>query len=379
MTDTQHTPEPSTAEPHPRWVSPQPRQEGADPAREGGLGSHGAAYQRSGGPWSGAPRAFGLGPEAAVPAEPSAAGNADGGLPDANAAQGGVAGPRRRSRIVFGLGSVSALVIAAAAVGGATGSYFGARSTTAAPAPAAATGASQSTTTIGRVAAAALPSVVQVNENTPDATGVGSGMVVSADGKIVTNNHVIADFVAEGGSLTVTLSDGRTYSATVVGFVAGDDIAVIQAQGASRLVPVAFGDSSKVRVGDPTVAIGSPDQLQNTVTSGIVSALGRKVSINESTNNGGGFPGFGWRGLGSATTVTYSAIQTDAPINPGNSGGPLLDTAGRVIGMNSAIFTPSSGSDASGGSVGLGFAIPASTVAADVPKIENGGGDASAS
>jgi putative serine protease PepD len=144
----------------------------------------------------------------------------------------------------------------------------------------------------------------------------------------------------------------------------------------SGLTPVTFADSSKVQVGDETIAIGSPDQLQNTVTSGIVSALNRKVSITESTDNGGGFPGFGWRGLGSTTTVTYNAIQTDASINPGNSGGPLLNSAGQVIGMNSAIYS-SSGASSSSGSVGLGFAIPANTVTADIAKIESGGGDSS--
>src|SRR6185437_600985 len=121
---------------------------------------------------------------------------------------------------------------------------------------------------------------------------------------------------------------------------------------------------------------GSPDQLQNTVTSGIVSALNRKVSITESTDNGGGFPGFGWRGFGSTTTVTYSAIQTDASINPGNSGGPLLNSSGQVIGMNSSIYSSSSSSSSSSsGSVGLGFAIPSNKVVQDIKKIEAGQGD----
>jgi putative serine protease PepD len=204
-------------------------------------------------------------------------------------------------------------------------------------------------------------------------------MVISSDGKIVTNNHVIADYVASGGQLTVTLYNGKTYNAKVIGYIAADDIAVIQAEGVSGLTPVTFADSSKVQVGDETIAIGSPDDLQNTVTSGIVSALNRKVSITESTNNGGGFPGFGWRGMGSTTTVSYSAIQTDASINPGNSGGPLLNSSGQVVGMNSAIYSSSSSASSSSGSVGLGFAIPANTVTADIQKIENGGGDSTSS
>jgi putative serine protease PepD len=278
------------------------------------------------------------------------------------------------------LGVVSAFVIAAAAIGGVAGSYFGGHnSTTSAATVSTITGSnsSKTSTTIGAVANAVLPSVVQVNESTQSVSGTGSGMVISSNGLIVTNNHVIADFVADGGQLTVTTYDGKTYNATVVGYIAADDVAVIQAQGVTGWTPVTFADSTQVQVGDETIAIGSPDQLQNTVTSGIVSALNRKVSITESTNGGGGFPGFGWQGLGSSTTVTYSAIQTDASINPGNSGGPLLNTSGHVIGMNSAIYSSSSGNSSNAGSVGLGFAIPSNTVTADIKKIEAGGGDSS--
>jgi putative serine protease PepD len=282
----------------------------------------------------------------------------------------------------FGLGVVSAFVIAAAAVGGVAGAYFGSDHNTASAATVSTiTGSntSKTTTSVGAVAKAALPSVVQVNESTQSVSGTGSGMVVSSNGMIVTNNHVIADYVSDGGQLTVTTYDGKTYNAKVVGFIAADDVAVVQAQGVSGWTPVTFSDSSQVQVGDQTIAIGSPDQLQNTVTSGIVSALNRKVSITESANNGGGFPGFGWNGMGSTTTVSYSAIQTDASINPGNSGGPLLNSSGQVIGMNSAIYSSSSdsrSSSSSAGSVGLGFAIPSNTVTADIKKIENGGGDA---
>jgi putative serine protease PepD len=139
-----------------------------------------------------------------------------------------------------------------------------------------------------------------------------------------------------------------------------------------------------VQVGDETIAIGSPDDLQNTVTSGIVSALNRQVSISESSTQGtgngsGGFPGFNW-GQNTQTTVTYSAIQTDASINPGNSGGPLLNSAGEVIGMNSAIYSTSTSSSSSeSGSVGLGFAIPSDKVVQDIKKIEAGQGDSTSS
>ncbi|MBS2962995.1 trypsin-like peptidase domain-containing protein [Actinocrinis puniceicyclus] len=288
--------------------------------------------------------------------------------------------PRRRSPVKFGLGAVAAFVVVSAGIGGVAGSYFGSARAASSSVVTSITGAGTATaaTPIGKVAAAVLPGVVQVDETTAAASGVGSGMIISSDGKIVTNDHVIADYVANGGQLTVTLYNGKTYSAKVIGYIAADDIAVLQAEGVSSLTPVAFADSARVQVGDEAIAIGSPDQLQNTVTSGIVSAVNRKVSITESTDNGGGFPGFGWRGFGSTTTVSYNAIQTDASINPGNSGGPLLDSSGRVIGMNSAIYS-SAGASSSSGSVGLGFAIPSNTVTADVAKIENGGGDAAGS
>jgi putative serine protease PepD len=366
MTETQQ--DPNAAQAEPQWTAPRPHDQSTVQAREGEY-----AWQSTGQPQpepAGRPPAWGSGPY-------HAQSETGPGLPFG---AGQPAEPRRRAPMKFGLGVVGAFVIAAAAIGGVAGAYVGSHGSGSNSVLTSITGASTSTSTstVGKVASAVLPSVVQVNENTGAVSGVGSGMIISSDGKIVTNNHVIADFVAEGGQLTVTLYNGKSYDAKVIGYIAADDIAVIQAQGVSGLTPVTFADSSKVQVGDETVAIGSPDQLQNTVTSGIVSALNRKVSVTESTNNGGGFPGFGWRGLGSTTTVTYSAIQTDASINPGNSGGPLLNTAGQVIGMNSAIYSSSSGGSSDSGSVGLGFAIPANTVSADMQKIENGGGDSSA-
>lgn len=369
MTETQH--DPRTAQhnqqaqqpysqapqqPQPQWPAPSTLQ-----AREGEYAWRGAG-QSSAPPYGQ--------PEPTAPIGPFGPG------PGAPPGPGHAAEPSRRSPMKFGLGVVAAFVIASAGVGGVAGAYFGSHTAGSASVVTSITGANASTATtnVGKVAAAVLPSVVQVNETTQSASGVGSGMVISSDGKIVTNDHVIADYVANGGQLSVTLYNGKTYNAKVIGYIAADDIAVIQAEGVSGLTPVTFADSSKVQVGDETVAIGSPDQLQNTVTSGIVSALNRKVSITESTDNGGGFPGFGWRGFGSTTTVTYNAIQTDASINPGNSGGPLLNSSGQVIGMNSAIYS-SSGASSSSGSVGLGFAIPANTVTADITKIESGGGD----
>ncbi len=365
MTETQHDTDAVQAQP--RWIAPHP-QATQNHATQNHATQHTVQARGDEYAWRGS------GQYQAQP-QPQAAAPPPGSEPPGTSP---APEPRRRPPMRFGLGVVGAFVIAAAGVGGVAGAYFSGHDS-ANPVVTSVTGVSDSTASsaIGKVANAVLPSVVQVNEDTGAVSGAGSGMIVSSDGKIVTNNHVIADYVAEGGRLTVTLYNGKSYDAKVIGYIAADDIAVIQAEGASGLTPVTFADSAKVQVGDQTIAIGSPDQLQNTVTSGIVSALNRRVSITESTNNGGGFPGFGWRGLGSTTTVTYSAIQTDASINPGNSGGPLLNSAGRVIGMNSAIYSSSSGGSSSG-SVGLGFAIPANTVVADMQKIENGGGDSSA-
>jgi putative serine protease PepD len=296
--------------------------------------------------------------------------------------------PKRNARKV-GLSLALSVAVLAAAIGGVSGAYFDHRfNDNAATSVSVVTGSNSSdtTSTVGAVAKTVLPSVVKITETTSSSEGIGSGMVVSSNGYIVTNNHVVADYVSSGGTLTVTTYDGKTYNAKVVGYIAADDIAVIQVENASSYTwkPVTFADSSNVQVGDQTIAIGSPDDLQNTVTSGIVSALNRKVSVTESTtqgtgNNSGGFPGFNWGG--TETTVSYTAIQTDASINPGNSGGPLLNDSGEVIGMNSAIYSTSSSSSSSSesGSVGLGFAIPSNTIVSDIKKIEAGKGDSSSS
>ncbi|HET9171091.1 MAG TPA: trypsin-like peptidase domain-containing protein [Actinospica sp.] len=296
--------------------------------------------------------------------------------------------PKRNARKV-GMSLALSIAVLAAAIGGVSGAYFDHRfNDNAATSVSVVTGSNSSdtTTTVGAVAKTVLPSVVKITETTNSSEGIGSGIVTSSNGTIVTNNHVIADYVSSGGRLTVTTYDGKTYNAKVVGYIAADDIAVIQVENASGYTwkPVTFANSSNVQVGDQTVAIGSPDDLQNTVTSGIVSALNRKVSVTESTtsgtgNNSGGFPGFNWGG--TETTVSYTAIQTDASINPGNSGGPLLNDSGEVIGMNSAIYSTSSSSSSgsSSGSVGLGFAIPSNTIVSDIKKIEAGQGDSSSS
>ncbi len=169
----------------------------------------------------------------------------------------------------------------------------------------------------------------------------GSGFVLDQQGDIVTNNHVV-----EGAEkLEVTFADGNTAEATLVGRDPSNDLAVIKVDVPSgTLHPLALGDSGTLQVGQMAIAIGSPFRLQGTVTMGVISSLGRDLQAT------GG-------------RVISGVIQTDAAINPGNSGGPLLDSAGEVIGVNSAIFSPS------GGNVGIGFAIPVNTVKRWVPEL----------
>jgi len=247
---------------------------------------------------------------------------------------------------------VAAATLAAGGIGGAVGALLGGDD--AAPATAVPTATTSSATTpidVSSVVAKVAKSVVQVNVRTANAEGLGSGVIVSADGRVLTNNHVVAG--AE--QVTVTLSDGRELPATVEGTDPASDLAVIQVQGVSGLTPATFGDSGDVHVGDEVIAIGSPGGLQGTVTTGIVSALDREVNVPAEERQQSPFA---QQGNSGANTVSYRAIQTDASINQGNSGGPLFDSDGQVIGINSAIYSPVSGPDGSAGSVGIGFAIP---------------------
>ncbi|MFE9565844.1 S1C family serine protease [Streptomyces sp. NPDC006487] len=230
--------------------------------------------------------------------------------------------------------------------------------------------------TVTGVAENVSPSVVRIDTRTASGQGTGSGIVITADGEIVTNNHVI-----DGASqIQVTMSDGKKYNAKIVGTDPDKDLALIKLEGASGLKPASLGNSDSLKVGDEVVAIGSPDRLTGTVTSGIVSALDREVNVPKSEQKQqspeDGFPfSYGGRQFNGNTgtdTTSYKAIQTDASLNPGNSGGALVNMNGEIVGMPSAIYSPSSGSG-SAGSVGLGFAIPVNTIKADLPSLRKGG------
>lgn len=197
-----------------------------------------------------------------------------------------------------------------------------------------------------------LPSVVTLAVSNGVTQGSGSGEIIRAGGYILTNDHVIS-LAANGGTIQVLFSSGQAERATLVGRSTVLDLAVLKVSNTHGLPVIRIGRSEPLRVGQPVVALGAPLGLSGTVTSGIVSALGRDVSLPVSEGQTARLPG---------------AIQTDASINPGNSGGALVDCAGRLVGINTAIATvPTSSGEAGGGSVGIGFAIPVdlATVVAD--------------
>ena len=193
------------------------------------------------------------------------------------------------------------------------------------------------------VAEKVLPSVVTISAKGASSSGTGSGEVIRTNGYILTNNHVIAPAVS-GGSLTVYFSDGKTAAATLVGRDPLTDLAVIKVN-EPDLAAIPVGSSGSLVVGQPVVALGAPLGLSSTVTSGIVSALDRTIEVP---------------GESSQSALLINAIQTDAAINPGNSGGALVNCNGQFVGIPSAgASVPSSSGESSGGSIGLGFAIPA--------------------
>lgn len=202
---------------------------------------------------------------------------------------------------------------------------------------------------VEQVAAKVVPSVVKLETDMGRASEEGSGVILTADGLILTNNHVVAAAKAGPGAPTgaqtkVTFSDGTTRPFTVVGTDPSSDIAVVRARDVSGLTPISLGSSANLRVGQDVVAIGSPLGLEGTVTTGIISALNRPVAAGGDIRN---------------QNTVLDAIQTDAAINPGNSGGALVNMNGELVGINSAIATLGGDSpQAQSGSIGLGFAIP---------------------
>jgi putative serine protease PepD len=259
--------------------------------------------------------------------------------------------PRPSGRLRIGVAGL----VAGAVIGGGAGAGYVAladRPTSAATS----TGSTQSvviknpaTATAATAAAAkAAPSVVTIYVANGSSAGSGSGVVLTDDGYVLTNNHVITLEGSGAGTVQVRTADGTLYNASVVGTDPSSDLGVVKLDKAAGLTPATFADSTKVQVGDLAVAIGAPLGLSNTVTDGIISATGRAVSTGSTQSD----------------ATVLDAIQTDAAINPGNSGGALVNGAGEVIGINTAIASVASsapGQGAQSGNIGVGFAIPSRT------------------
>jgi putative serine protease PepD len=275
------------------------------------------------------------------PAPPAPPGGPAGGV--------GASGRHGWRRRLVTVAAIAALGLGSGVAGGyaATGlEDHPATSVVATPASTHATGGSS----LASVAAAVIPTVVSITVQTAGEQVEGSGVILTSDGFIVTNNHVVEN-AAGGGRITVQLSDGRTVAANVVGTDPATDLAVVKAQGVSGLKAATLGDSDALEVGDTVLAVGNSLGLEGSVTAGIVSALHRSVD----TAGSGGLS---------------DAIQTDASINPGNSGGPLVNAAGQVVGITTANATVS---QQSSGSIGVGFAIPSNRVKQVVNQLTGGG------
>jgi len=239
-----------------------------------------------------------------------------------------------------------------------------------------------SVTPITAVAAKASPSVVTISVASGSAGGTGSGVILSKDGYVLTNTHVVTlDGAVADAKIQVTSNDGKLYKATLVGTDPISDLAVIKLTDASGLTPINWADSSKLNVGDTAIAIGAPLGLAGTVTNGIVSALNRSITVASSAapptpneqkpDENGQSPFDFWnfdlpKGDGSqqpeagksSGSISLPVIQTDAAINPGNSGGALLNGKGELIGINVAIANAGGSSSTAAGSIGVGFAVP---------------------
>lgn len=334
-----------------------------------------------------------------APQSPEASyGNGAFGQPPLQPPVGGYAGtppraPRKRSSLTL----VAAVAIAAL-IGGVSGAGISVWAVSQNVGTTTSTATGPSTITVNNangasvataVAAKASPSVVTISVSDGGSGGTGSGVILSEDGYILTNTHVVTlDGATANPKIQVTTNDGRLFSATVVGTDPIADLAVIKLDKASGLTAVTFADSSQLNVGQQVVAIGAPLGLSGTVTTGIISALNRSITVassaapTDSSTRATPAPGDGSGSNPSspydfwnfsvpgqtaptqetaASSISLEVIQTDAAINPGNSGGALLNDKGELIGINVAIA--SAGSSSSGGqsgNIGVGFSIPAS-------------------
>ncbi|WP_030610216.1 S1C family serine protease [Streptomyces sclerotialus] len=291
--------------------------------------------------------------------------------------------PRRRMRRPVAL--IAAVALASGLIGGGSAALIGSATQggSSGQSTAVVNAGATSSNGVSSVAKAVSPAIVEIKARTAQGESTGSGVVITGDGEIITNNHVVSG----AGTVSVSFSDGSSKTAEVVGTDPDKDLALIKVKGAKDLTHATLGDSSKLAVGDQVVAIGSPEGLTGSVTSGIVSALGREVTVpkedqqqqQRQQQSQGDMPwpfefgGNQYNGETGSSTTSYKAIQTDASLNPGNSGGALIDMSGRIIGINSAMYSPSDATSSSAGSVGLGFAIPINTVKADLDDLRSGG------
>ena len=405
-----HTPQPAAAPYTPGYsqtpaAAPQPPQHTAPTQPVHGTTAQYAAPHNqtpSGPPAPHQPQANQTQPTLPYAAAPGNYGNGSFGQPPqqppvAGADTSGSKAPKKRGATLI----VAALAIAAL-VGGASGAGITAltlnqnqqTSSSSASGPQTITVNDANDATLATaVAAKASPSVVTLSVNDGQSGGTGSGVILSDDGYILTNTHVVTLDGATGKpTIQVTTNDGRIFSGTLVGTDPVADLAVVKLDKAKDLTPITWGDSSKLNVGDSVVAIGAPLGLSGTVTTGIVSALNRAITVASSAAPKGdtdstppdqnGAPGDGtqqnpydfWNfdipGQGGSeapkqaqatSSISLAVIQTDAAINPGNSGGALLNDKGELIGINVAIASAGSSSSSSGqsGSIGVGFSIPA--------------------
>ncbi len=346
----------------------------------------------------GAPAPTEASPASANPTEPipspagaphTATGHAGPGYPASNAyphtlAPAVTAPPKERKKV--GMGLFAGSVLAAALVGGlvAGGSMFlvdqqgnGSASGASQQSAPLVVNNTSSVNAVTAAAAKAMPSVVTISATSGSSGGTGSGIILDAEGHILTNTHVVTlDGAASHATIEVQTSDNKVYKGTIVGTDPLSDLAIVKID-APNLVPATLGESGKINVGDTVIAIGSPLGLNGTVTDGIVSTLNRTIQVASSAvpedtsdesqtpdDSGNGFrfspPGGGTDTTAAQGTVNLNVIQTDAAINPGNSGGALVNSNGEIIGVNVAIASTGSSSNSSSqsGNIGVGFSVP---------------------